>query len=337
MPPRMRHETCLSLFGSDERLLYLIRELSMKILVVGAGAIGGYYGARLLQAGADVTFLVRPGRAAILASNGLQVRSELGDFNGPVAALTRDELTPVYDLIVLSCKAYDLDATLRDIIPAMGMNTALLPFINGMSVYDQLDALFGPDRVLGGIAYIAVKLDQAGVIRHLGNSDVVIVGSRTPKASGPARQCLSLLAQSPGLRTLSPDVNHALWNKWMMLAAGAMMTCLMRATVGDILASRDGEFLMRQAIRECCAVATAEKQAPTADEVLALEARLLDPRSTWAASMMRDISQNASRLEAQAIVGDLIERAERHGIDLPLTRIAYCNLQAYERQHATTS
>ncbi|VTN14316.1 2-dehydropantoate 2-reductase [Raoultella terrigena] len=122
----------------------------------------------------------------------------------------------------------------------------------------------------------------------------------------------------------------------MMLAAGAMMTCLMRATVGDILASRDGEFLMRQAIRECCAVATAEKQAPTADEVLALEARLLDPRSTWAASMMRDISQNASRLEAQAIVGDLIERAERHGIDLPLTRIGLLQptgLRAPTRNH----
>ncbi|ROR24724.1 ketopantoate reductase [Comamonas sp. BIGb0124] len=306
----------------------------MKILVVGAGAIGGYYGARLLQAGAQVSFLVRPQRAASLASNGLQVRSELGDFSGAVAAVVREDLKPVYDLIVLSCKAYDLDAAMHDIGPAVGPDTVILPFLNGMAVYDLLDARFGRDRVLGGAAYIAVMLDQDRVIRHFGANDVVVVGSRSERTAHAAERFFALISASQGSRKLSPDVTQALWNKWVMLGTGALMTCLMRGTVADILATRDGERLMKQAIGECCAVAAAEGHALSAEDLRGLEARLLDTRSTWAASMMRDIAQDAPRLEAQAIVGDLIVRAERRALDLPLARTAYCHLQVYEGQHA---
>ncbi|MCE4370747.1 ketopantoate reductase family protein [Xanthomonas hortorum] len=304
----------------------------MKILVVGAGAIGGYYGARLLQAGGDVTFLVRPRRAALLASDGLQVRSALGDFDGPVATVTRESLKPEYDLVVLSCKAYDLEATLEDIGPAMAGRAAVLPFLNGLSVYDRLDELFGHDRVLGGVAYIAVTLDPQGVIRHLGDADVVVTGSRSAASASIAQAFHALIEQSPGARNLSPNVEHALWNKWVMLASGAMMTCLMRGTVGEILATRDGTALMKQAMAECRAVAAAEGVCLTTDDVQRLEARLLDTQSTWAASMMRDIAQDAPRIEAEAIVGNMLERAERHGVEATLLRTAYCHLQVYERK-----
>jgi 2-dehydropantoate 2-reductase len=308
----------------------------MRILVVGAGAIGGYYGARLLQAGADVTFLVRPRRAAALAADGLQVRSALGDFDGPVVTVSRDGLKPEYDLVVLSCKAYDLDATLEDIGPAMTSRAAVLPFLNGLSVYDRLDKRFGRDRVLGGLAYIAVVLDPQGVIRHIGDADVVVTGARSDASTPVAQAFHALIARSLGTRNLSPDVGNALWNKWVMLASGAMMTCLMRGTVGGILATRDGTALMKQAIGECRAVAKAEGIRLSADDVQRLEARLLDRQSNWAASMMRDIAQQAPRIEAQAIVGEMLERAERHGVDATLLRAAYCHLQVYERQHAAT-
>lgn len=304
----------------------------MNILVVGAGAIGGYYGARLLQAGGDITFLVRPRRAAALASKGLRVHSDLGAFEGPVKAVLREELTLKYDLILLSCKAYDLEASLDDIMPAVGSHTAILPFLNGMSVYDQLDARFGRDRVLGGVAYIAVTLDPLGEIHHMGNADVVVVGSRSQASIPSAESFHALISTSAGSRVLSKDVSHALWNKWVMLASGALMTCLMRGNLREILATRDGQSLMKQAMLESQSVASAEGQALWPEEVQRLEERLLDPKSAWAASMMRDIAQNAMRLEAQAIVGDLIDRAERHGLDLPLTRAAYCHLQVYERQ-----
>ncbi|ARP81643.1 2-dehydropantoate 2-reductase [Bordetella genomosp. 8] len=307
----------------------------MKILVVGAGAIGGYYGARLLEAGADVTFLVRPRRAALLRERGLRVYSALGDYTGSVRAVTRDALTAAYDLVLLSCKAYDLDDAVADIAPAMSGSAAILPFLNGMSVYDSLDQRYGRARVLGGVAYIATMLEADGAIRHFGANDVVQIGARAPGARGVAEAAYALFARSPGNRALAGEIDQALWNKWVMLASGALMNCLMRGTIADILATQDGRDLMVQAMRECSAVAAAEGHALSDDETQRLGARLLDDKSTWAASMMRDIAQQAPRLEADAIVGDMIVRAERHGIAVPLVRTAYCALQVYAGQRDT--
>ncbi len=307
----------------------------MRILVVGAGAIGGYYGARLLQAGADVTFLVRPRRGAYLAANGLNVYSELGNFSGPVATISREELKPNYDLVLLSCKSYDLENTLQDIAPALSDATTILPLLNGLAVYDRLDQMFGRARVLGGVAYIAVMLEPDGSIRHFGDTDVVITGARSDNAIRVAQTFHALIRQSSGTRSLSANVDEVLWNKWVMLASGAVMTCLMRGTVGDILATDDGLGLMVQTMAECRAVANAEGIQFSTDDVQRLEARLLDRQSTWAASMMRDISQDAPRIEAQAIVGDMLVRAERHDLQTPLLRVAYCHLQVYQRRHNT--
>ena len=307
----------------------------MKILVVGAGAIGGYYGARLIQAGAEVNFLVRPKRAQQLAAQGLQVRSELGDFSAAVVAVTTSGLAPVYDLIILSCKSYDLQAAMADVQAAVGPSTAVLPFLNGLSVYEELDARFGRERVLGGVAYIALTLDAQGIVHHAGPMDAVVTGARSESTAGAAHRFHALIAQSPGSRILSPDITGALWNKWVMLASGAMMNCLMRGNVGEILATDDGALLMRQAMAECRAVATAEGHPLSQSDVQRLEARLLDARSAWAASMMRDIAVGAPRLEARAIVGDMLARAKRRGIDTPITRAAYCHLQVYEGRGST--
>lgn len=302
----------------------------MKILVVGAGAIGGYYGARLMKAGADVTFLVRPKRAAMLAEHGLNVQSELGSFSGPVSTVLRDSLRPAYDLVLLSCKTYDLDAAISDIEPATGNATGILPFLNGLSAYDRLDERFGRNRVLGGAAYIATMLAGDGTIRHLGTTDMVQIGARSPATAALANEFHTLLARSPGVRLLLPNIEPALWSKWIMLASGALMTCLMRGTVAGILASRDGLSLMKQAIAECRSVGEAEGFPLGETDMQRIESILLDRESGWAASMARDIAQNAPRIEADAIVGDMIVRAERHGLAVPLTRTAYCHLQVYE-------
>lgn len=195
--------------------------------------------------------------------------------------------------------------------------------------------MFGRARVLGGVAYIAVTLDPDGSIRHMGGADIVITGARSDSSIRVAQAFHALISKSPGTRTLSTNVENVLWNKWVMLASGAVMTCLMRGTVGDILSTNDGPALMVQAMAECRAVANAEGIRFSTDDVQRLEARLLDGQSTWAASMMRDISQDASRIEAQAIVGDILVRADRHGLHTPLLKVAYCHLQVYQRRHGT--
>jgi 2-dehydropantoate 2-reductase len=301
----------------------------MKILVLGAGAIGGYYGARLLQAGADVTFAVRPRRRAALARGGLVVHSALGGFAGPVRTVDTKAVDGPYDAVLLACKGYDLIEAMDDIAPGIGPDSVVLPFLNGLGAYSLLDQRFGRARVLGGVAYIAVQMDADGAIRHLGPGDSVLAGARGDATGGAAQALFALLQAGPGTRTWTPDIVQALWDKWAMLAAGAALTCLMRGTVGQILATAGGQALAERMIAECEAVAAADGYPIRGEGAARTRKLLLDPASGWMASMMRDIVQGATRIEHEEIVGDMMRLAHRYGIDTPLLNAAYCHLQVY--------
>ncbi|MGO4330315.1 2-dehydropantoate 2-reductase [Cupriavidus sp. 2TAF22] len=309
----------------------------MKILVLGAGAMGGYYGGRLQQAGADVTFLVRPRRAEVLARDGLVVRSELGDIRTAVKTVQAGDVGPDYDLVLLACKTYDLESAMQALGPALderGNGTAILPLVNGLRAYETLDARYGRERVLGGVSYIATTLEAGGAVVHQGAGDRLVVGARAEAAQPLARAFHELAAATPGTRELSANVDQALWNKWVMIASGALMTCLMRGTVGEIVKTDDGRALMQQAMDECATVARLSGHALPEPVHKAMVERLLDANSPWAASMMRDIAQGAPRLEARDIVGDMASRAERFGHAVPLVRTAYAHLQVYEARQA---
>lgn len=301
----------------------------MKTLVLGAGAIGGYYGARLMEAGADVSFLVRPQRAAHLAAQGLVVRSDLGSVRTQVRTVDSASSSAGYRLVLLACKGYDLESAMDAIAPAVEGGAAVLPLLNGLAAYDKLDARFGRDKVLGGVAYIATMLEKSGEIVHYGALDKFVAGARSEAGRELAAQLHSMITRTPGVRILSETIEQELWDKWVMLAAGAAMTCLMRGTVGEIMATDAGEALMSKAMAECRDVAAASGHALSAETARQMEARLLDRSSGWAASMMRDIAQGAARLEADDIVGDMIRRAEALRLDAPLLRAAYCHLQVY--------
>jgi 2-dehydropantoate 2-reductase len=306
----------------------------MKILILGAGALGGYYGARLIEAGADVTFLVRPGRAAVLRQQGLVVRSPLGDFERAVRTISREEATPDYDLVLLACKAYDLDDAMAAVEPAIGSRALVLPLLNGMAVYDTLDARFGKDKVLGGVAYIATKLEASGNVAHLSSGDTLLVGARVETQKTLAHAVYTLIAETPGVRKLSPDIEQDLWEKWVMIASGAAITCLMRGAIGEIVNAPGGRELIDQVMAECSSVAKRSGHEPRADAVRLMSGQLLDGSSRWAASMMRDIERGAPRLEADAVVGDMLRRAGQYAFDLPLVRTAYCHLKVYDGRAA---
>src|SRR5215470_17416960 len=152
----------------------------MRFLMVGAGAIGGYFGGRLLEAGRDVTFLVRPGRAARLAANGLVLTSPAGDASLPSPpTVLAPELRDAFDVVILTCKAFDLDAAIESVAPAVGPDTAVVPLLNGMRHLDELDARFGPARVLGGACFISARLDDAGRVVHASDFHRLAFGERS--------------------------------------------------------------------------------------------------------------------------------------------------------------
>lgn len=304
----------------------------MKILVLGAGALGGYYGARLIEAGADVTFLVRPHRAKLLAENGLVIRSAMGDFSQKVATVVANEITRPYDAILVTCKAYDLDGAVEAIAPAVGSETVIIPLLNGLCAYDTLDKRFGVERVMGGVSYIATNLMKTGEIVHLSPFDRFYIGARHSAQTIKAQTFYELASKSSGTRELSAHIEQDLWEKWVMISAGAAITCLMRATIGDIMKTKGGAEAIAAVLDECESVARATGYELRPNAKKSARATLLDSGSTWAASMMRDIDAGAPRIEADAIVGDMIQRGRRLNVSTRLLEFAYVHLQTYEQR-----
>jgi 2-dehydropantoate 2-reductase len=307
----------------------------VRILVVGAGAIGGYFGARLIAAGRDVTFLVRSRRAEQLRRDGLVVLSPLGDLNLPTPPLVdAGSLASTYGLIIVSSKSYDLEGSIEDFAPAVGPKSQVLPLLNGMRHLDVLDARFGASRVLGGIARISSTLDAEGRIRQLGTFNALAFGARA-ETKEPDINDIAEALRVPGFEAhLSGDILHEMWEKWVFIAAAASTTSLMRATVGDILAA-GARDIPEQLMQECAAIAAGKGFEPRAAATGAGLAVLTAPGSAFTASMLRDIEQG-SRIEADHIVGDLLRRASNPN-QAPLLRAAYAHLRAYEARRKRES
>jgi len=305
----------------------------MRILVLGAGAVGGYFGGRLAEAGKDVTFLVHGPRATALNRDGLKVESPLGDFQVPVKVATADRVGGPYDLVLLTAKHYDLDAAIDSIKPGVGPQTAVLPLLNGLVHLDRLDAALGLGRVLGGVAYIGAVLLPDGSIRHHNRLSGIAFGERGGGISELAKAIERLFANTPVSAPANENILQEMWEKFVMMGAMAGMNCLMRGNVGEIVATDDGEALMREALGECRRVAEAAGYPPRPQAWDRVTTMLTERGSVNSASMRQDL-EAGRRTEADAIVGDMLRRARRFGVDTPLLRAAWCHLQVHENRLA---
>ena len=306
----------------------------MKILVIGAGATGGYFGGRLLESGQDVTFLVRKARAQTLARDGLRIRSPMGDVTLPSPPTVQaDALNRHYDLIIVSCKAYHLPQVIEDLAPAVGPDTAILPILNGMRHLDLLDERFGAGHVLGGSCFIAATLDAEGVVRHLNKPHGLTYGERDGSRSSRVERIEQAMAGARFEPRLSTSILQDMWDKWVFLASLAGITCLMRAPIGDIVAATGGTQAALDLLEDCRTVAEACRHPP--GEVALQRARtvLTEAGSSLSASMMRDLEQGA-QIEADHIVGDMLRRGTEAGRNLPMLRVTYAHLKAYEARRA---
>jgi 2-dehydropantoate 2-reductase len=298
------------------------KEQIMRILVVGAGAIGGYFGGRLLEAGHDVTFLVRPGRAAELAGAGLVIKSPNGDVTvkNP-SAVQADKLTEKFDVVLLSCKAFDLDDAIKSFAPAVGPQTSIIPMLNGMLHLDVLDAKFGRERVLGGLCAIVVTLNDKREVIQLQPQQSLAFGERDDGLSDRVRAIAEILASGKFGSVASENILQDMWEKWVFLASVAASNCLMRAPVGIILASPGGKDFLLGMLDECSAVATAEGFAPRAPFLDRTRGVLTAEGSQMTASMFRDIKVGAP-VEADHVIGDLIARGDAAKVPVPRLRTA---------------
>lgn len=301
----------------------------MRILILGAGAIGGFFGGHLAQSGADVTFLVRERRAAQLRQFGLAIDSPRGSVRTTASVATDATGIAMPDVVMLACKAYDLDQAMQAIAPAIGPGTIILPLLNGLAHIDALVQRFSHSAVWGGLAHLGVTLAGDGTIRHLNTLAIIQFGPRKGGADARAEALASHFSRTPVEASARPAIEQDMWAKFVFLSTLAGMTCLMRTSVGAILSTASGERLMRQLLDECCRVAAASGFRPAAEQVAIHRSQLTQKGSDSKASMLRDI-ERGGRTEGAHILGDMLARARHHGVEAPLLEVAATHLQAYE-------
>jgi 2-dehydropantoate 2-reductase len=306
----------------------------MKILCLGAGAVGGFFAGRLAEShAADVTFLVRDARKAQLQANGLCVDSAGGDIRLPVRAIASREISGPSDIVLLTCKAYDLDSAIEAIRPAVGPQTAVLPLLNGLSHIDRLNSEFGRERVLGGIAKIAITLLPDGTIKHLNDWNSITFGEQDGTISPRVAALKAAFDKTSAKADAVANITHLMWEKLVHLASLASMTCLMRANVGEIARAPGGIAAMQDMLARNAAIATRAGFPPSPAFMDSFNRMFADSAGTYAASMLRDIERKGP-VEADHIVGFMLEKARSYGLDDSVHRLAHLHLKAYEQRRS---
>jgi 2-dehydropantoate 2-reductase len=305
----------------------------MRLLVVGAGATGGYFGGRLAQAGRDVTFLVRPRRAAQLQEGGLQIVSPHGDVTLTPKIATVGAVDGPYDAVLLAVKAYSLDAAIEDFAAAVGPETSIVPVLNGMRHVDVLNARFGKNSVAGGVCKVATTVDPDGRIVQLAEFQELAYGERDGTVTARMEELDAFMQGARFTARLTCAIDYEMWEKWVLLATVGGITCLMRGNLGEVVAAPGGSSFILSLFDEVVSVAKAVGQAPQAAFVENTRRMLTTPGSSQSPSMFRDLQQG-SPIEGDQIVGDLLARGEKAGVRTPLLAAAYAHLSVYQHRLA---
>ena len=303
----------------------------MRILVIGAGAVGGYFGGRLAAAGRDITFLVRARRAAEIKAKGLRIISPYGDLTLHPTLITAGEIAAPYDLILLGVKSYTLASAMNDFAPAVGPDTMIFPFLNGMRHIDLLIERFGNRPVLGGVCRVATEVDEEGRIRQLADFQSLSCGE-IDRARTARLEAVNTNLRGAGFDTsISDDIIADMWQKWVMLATLGAINCLLRGNIGQIGAIPGGADLCL-AIRDECAGIAKACGYPQTDAFLAQQKAFVTAKgSPMTSSMYRDLTKGLP-VEVDTILGDLLRRGQMQGVKTPLLEAAFVNLSIYQQE-----
>jgi 2-dehydropantoate 2-reductase len=306
----------------------------MRILIVGAGAVGGYFGGRLAQAGRDVTFLVRAKRAEQIQAQGLRILSpNYGDLSVRPRTITAAQIVSPYDIIFLSVKSYDLAAAIDDFAPAVGSKTVIIPVLNGMHHMDVLMERFGENAVLGGVCYVATEIDSQGRIIQLADFQRLIYGELDGQKIS-RMEAVHQVFQGAGFDTaISADILQDMWQKWVYLASVGAITCLLGGNIGEIVAVPGGTDLSLSALRECAAIASASGYPLSQAFLAEKSSQLTAPASSLTSSMYRGRKEQAP-VEVDSILGDLIERGRKYGVSARIVQAAFVSLTIYQQGRA---
>ncbi len=313
----------------------------MKILMVGAGATGAYFGAHLAAAGRDVTFLVCEKRAHFLTARGLRITGVEPELRLEPKLVTAGELQEPFDVVVLTVKASALDSAIVDVAPAVGPNTTIIPFLNGMAHMDALSEAFGAEKVLGSVVHLVGTINGEGDIEVLNPLARWTVGEQAAGPVGGADETLQELLSHrlgrivdeisvPGFTAVAvPSGLGAMWEKWVFIVSAGAVTCLMRGPVGDVVQCPGGSDFVGAVLTEAAAVSAAAGFPIPGPELDRSRAFLTEPGSGFTASLYRDVSAGLAH-EGEHIIGDFVRRALELGVEVPLLSLALLHLRVHD-------
>lgn len=301
----------------------------MRILVVGAGATGGYFGARLAQAGKDVTFLVREKRAEALKKSALRVLSSAESFTVQPKLILASEINQTYDAIILTVKGYSLEAVLEEFAPAVGEQTLIVPVLNGMRHLEIIQQRFGKERALGGLCRINVTLDEQGQVHQMSALDELIYGEVSGERSERVIR-LDAALQAAGITArLSDHIISEMWEKWLFLASVGGIACLMRGNIGQVARAAGGQEFISAFVHEVVSIVVAGGYQERAQVTAKTIKELTQTDSIQTTSMYRDMIKGLP-VEAEQILGDLVSIAKKAGLNAPLVNAAYTHMSVYQ-------
>ena len=299
--------------------------------MLGSGAVGGYFGAKLARSGQDVTFIARGAHLDALRARGMQVRStQLGDFAAHAPAESDPARIGPVDVVIVAVKAYDNDTAYPLIAPMLGPETAVLTLQNGVDNVDQLARLIGPERILGGTTYVATALEAPGLIVQTGVHRSIIFGEVFGARGLSARVQAIADVMAPADIQVRPvaDARTPLWDKFVYLVPFSGFTGSARLPIGYLWQYPDVREMYYAAAREVAAIAVAEGVTLSADRWETLREYMDNIPPTTRSSLLIDLEQG-KRIEVEALQGAALRRAAAHGLAAPIVASLYAVLKPW--------
>jgi 2-dehydropantoate 2-reductase len=305
----------------------------MRVVVVGAGGVGGYFGGRLATAGHEVAMVARGPHLAALQAHGLRVRSVKGDFAVPVDASDDASTFGPSDAVLFCVKAYDTEAAARRLAPVLGPDTAVVSLQNGVDNEDLIGAVVGADHVVGGAAFIFSAIAEPGVIAHTGGPARIVFGERDNRRSDRVESLLTACHEAGIDADVARDINAVLWTKFAFICAAAGMTSSVRLPLGDIRQSPAAWVMFRDIVAEVVALARLEGVElgnDVVDQQVGFASGL--PADSYS-SLHHDLTFGR-RMELEALHGSVVRRADRVGLAVPACRAVLAVLEPWARRNA---
>ncbi len=300
----------------------------MRIVVMGSGGTGGYFGAKLARAGEDVTFVARGAHLEAIRARGLRVKSAIdGEWTVRTPAVERLDGLPPADLVLFCVKSFDTEGAAEIIKPVVGKDTGVLPVQNGVDNGEKLERILGPGHVLGGVAQVLATIEAPGVVSHrfLGR---IIFGELDGRETERARAFLQACKRAGIQAEISSNMLRALWEKYVLIAAQAGMTALTRCPAGIVRSLPETREMYRCIIGEMVALGNAAGAGLDAEVPERCMAMLDNLGAAFTSSLHHDLAEGR-RLELEALHGHAVRLGERHGIPTPMLFAVYAALKPY--------